>query len=108
MEHLEKAIMAKKLVICSKLCIYSYHEPTKSIRPFDTLNTNEQAAIADELERDCRELLGNCYLLTRLGEANPKQFKKLTVSFILPGSRVTVIQRKKYARSAVNAENFVR
>ncbi|XP_075250827.1 uncharacterized protein LOC142343027 [Convolutriloba macropyga] len=99
MEHLEKAIMAKKLVICSKLCIYSYHEPTKSIRPFDTLNTNEQAAIADELERDCRELLGNCFLLTRLGEASPKQFKKLTVSFILPGSRKETVPLLDYKDS---------
>ena len=57
LEQIRQVSTATRIIVLAKLCIYSYDATSQTIEPFYVLDHNKQSAIANELERNCKEFV---------------------------------------------------
>ena len=57
LEQIRQVSTATRIIVLAKLCIYSYDATSQTIEPFYVLDHKKQSAIANELERNCKEFV---------------------------------------------------
>jgi hypothetical protein len=75
-ENFKNAVMAKKLLVFTKITKHSYNQDKKQVLPFYLLSKSKKELIAKELEADTIDIL-----------TLEKKFKSKSVTRFLPGNR---------------------